>query len=367
MTSEGGWNMLDILNGFNSSDFTYRPNWKLIPVSRLEPNIENVEIFNKIYNWIKNEKHATRLQRTPSGGIAIPVHIPSYDIQAINSGVELVIIAHRCYRIQFAKTLKLTGTEYFRRFKKLCKSFGINLDDYKIPNGKEVKEQIEKPMISLEDIGFKDRIICGANHIDFHQSYPGGLAATHPEFQPVIDWIYKKRKQLQKNHPDEADDLKIMLDASIGYMQSYAAHGAKWSNLSRDAIKNNNDRMRKVASDLKKAGRIIIAYNTDGIWYKGKIYHGEGEGKKPTQWENDHVDVQIRFKSRGAYEFIENGIYTPVIRGHTKLDDIKPRENWEWGDIYHDAESLVRQFSFNEETGIEVVWKKLDSDILEEI
>ena len=110
--------------------------------------------------------------------------------------------------------------------------------------------------------------------------------------------------------------------------------GYKYAHLSRDAITDNNNRIIKLSDELSSQGRVILSYNTDGIWYQGEIYHGNGEGHDLGQWENDHINCQFRMKSDGSYEFIENGKYYPVVRGYTRLDRIKPRTEWVWGDIY---------------------------------
>ena len=89
-----------------------------------------------------------------------------------------------------------------------------------------------------------------------------------------------------------------------------------------------------------------ILYNTDGVWYyspNGKPYHGEGEGKGIGCWENDHLDCKWRAKSKGCYEFIEEGKYSPVVRGLTKYDKIKPdRTTWEWGDIFKKEAEVIQ-------------------------
>ena len=61
---------------------------------------------------------------------------------------------------------------------------------------------------------------------------------------------------------------------------------------------------------------------------------------------NDHIYCQFRLKSKGAYEYIDgDGHYQPVVRGYTKLDQIKDRSEWHWGDIY---QADVVKFSINE-------------------
>ena len=54
--------------------------------------------------------------------------------------------------------------------------------------------------------------------------------------------------------------------------------------------------------------------------------------------------------SDGAYEFIEDGVYHPVLRGTSTLDAVQPdRSKWTWGDIYRQA---VVCYKFDIEKGI---------------
>ena len=330
----------ELLKEFQSTVFNNNKpvNYVNIKCSLLTPNIENATKFNEILHYLQ-ENVTEKVHRTKSGGISRSrfIRLPSYDYTYSISGAELLILTEfGYYRIQFRPKLaetddakSMSGRKAFNEFKKILSENGINLDDYAVDNGEEVKQEIEKPMIKMErnmfistedHNGFKN-----AHHIDFHNSYPGGLMITHPEFKPVIEMMYAKRK--------ENPIYKAILNYSIGFMQSKWV-GFKYAALSRDAINNNNARLRRVAQALKDSGRTVLAYNTDGIWYCGEIYHGEGEGKNVGQWENDHINCHIRFKSAGAYEFIEDDKYHPVVRGYTRLDTIKSRDEWSWGDIY---------------------------------
>lgn len=318
-------------------------NYLLIPVSVFDISKEGAKEFNKIYRWLK-EQNLYILERTSSGGIKGGAHRkrPAWDVKTSRTCIELTVLLEGCaWRIQFRAKLKegLSGRKAFTKFKKLLLKRGINLDDYAIENGKEIKEQIEKPLIGAKSRVFYDYTFEKVNHIDFHSSYAGGLANTHPEFREVLNELYEKR--------EEKEEYKNILNFSIGFMQSLSGCNARWAHLSRDAIKDNNDRIKNLAETLEKKGRIVLTYNTDGIWYKGAVYHGEGEGEGLGEWHNDHINCTFRAKSSGSYEFIENGVYHPVVRGILNTS----KKNWEWGDIYS-KKAEISLFRFNEEEGV---------------
>lgn len=298
--------------------------------------------FNKLVSSCKKYQF-NKIIRTPSGGISYTTRLPAYDVRKTKACVELTVLEiGGMYRIQFRNLpeddLRLTGKQAFKKFVSILKKFGINLNEYAIANGSEIKKDIEKYIIKLDREMYKDKTFSKANHIDFHSSFAGGLANTHPEFRDALEYIYSKR--------DEDDVYKLILNASIGYMQSVPCCDAKWAHLSRDAIKDNNDRIRAMRNTLIKSGRPVIAFNTDGIWYLGEPYHGKNEGDGLGQWHNDYIGCrQLRFKSAGAYEFIDaKGGYHAVVRGRTRLDESLSRDNWHWGDIYRASAAPVQYY-----------------------
>lgn len=347
--------MKQYLLGLRHSPFKQKINMKWVPITTFRLSEENIETFNRIYVWLLNNVK-NKIKRTKSGGISYArIHFkpPMWDMVQGNTWINLTFVdLDGIWRIQFRfeaseKNKKQQyGAQSFKEFKRKCLAAGIDLTKYEIDNGVEVKEQIERPLIKLANPLVRNTIYEGVHHLDFHNSYPAGLAFTHPEFAPIIQELYEKRKQNEL--------YKAILNHSIGYMQSIKCCNAKWAHLSRDAINDNNKRMRELAERLRKSGRTILSYNTDGIWYQGEVYHGEGEGKALGQWENDHINCRFRAKSAGSYEFVENGEYNPVVRGHTKLDDIKPRTEWEWGDIYQ-PEAQIECYMWIDGLGIKKI------------
>lgn len=343
--------MLKELLKLKHSPITKKVNYIKIPCTAFNMNDEGASLFNKYFRWIK-EKGFNRIVRTPSGGISIErrnFKPPMWDVRATKSLIELtIVIKEGCWRLQFRIIPKETdggntlyGSTSFKIFKQKCLEYGIDLDNYIISNGEEVKKEIERPLIQLERPTYKDKVFENVHHLDFHSSYPTGLINTHPEFKEAIEWMYEHRKE-------DNGKWKLVLNATIGYMQSLDCCDARWAHLSRDAINDNNKRIREIADKLRESGRIVISYNTDGIWYKGEVYHDDNEGKQLGTWENDHINCTFRAKSAGSYEFIENGKYTPVVRGFTRLDTVKERKYWSWGDIYRiDAAPLVYRWTEN--------------------
>lgn len=309
-------------------------------------NAEGVKKFNEIYMMLK-ESDLGEMERTPNGGISKDFwNNNTWDYIESRAAIEITV-----YYLSYLFVFRLgrpqledyiSGWRAFQIFSNKCSEFGIDIYSYQIENGLEVKEDIPNPLIFMK---FKDKTFKKVNHIDFHSSYPAGLVNTHPEFRPVVEYFYEKRKEDPVN--------KGVLNCTIGFMQSVKCCKARWAHLSKDAITDNLKRIQNLAAKLALSGHLILGYNTDGIWYQGELYHGEGEGDKLGEWSNDHINCQFRAKSDGAYEFIENGKYTPVLRGFCNYDTIKSRDNWEWGDIYK-ADCKILNYTFNPERGVEL-------------
>lgn len=332
---------------------TRKANQILIPTTQLQLNEKNAIIFN---NMVKKYEKYNPIVRTNKGSISYTKTIlPAFDVRKLSTIVELTVLAKDgMFRLQL-RNLKediedndeISGMQSLKLLKRELQKDGVNLDDYAVKNGKELRndKNYTKDMeylIKLNNPIYADKTFKNAHHIDFHSSFPSGLVITHPEFYPTINRLYKERKV--------NEEYKAVLNKSIGTFWSKIV-GYKYITLAHDAIQNNDIRLLELAKRLEKSGRVILAFNTDGIWYVGKEYHGKGEGNNLGEWSNDHINCKIRFKSAGAYEFIENEKYYPVLRGSTRLDAIKERSSWQWGDIYQDiiVFNLTGNFITNEE------------------
>ena len=341
---------------------TERKNLKTVPLRKnvnkklLPLNKVSIELFNEIYLKVVELEKAGEMYRfewTDKGYIKKKriQYYPAYNFrQPTKKNIELVIL-HKDGMCRLVwdnaapddSNKEIPAYKAFQKFLKICEEEGINLEDYAIDNGAEVKKEIEKPIIKLETPRqVVDKIWDNAHHVDFHCSHPAGMAESYPELWPVVDRLYAARK--------EDEIYKKVINITWGYMQSVYV-GYRWANLSKAGMANTNRRMRSLTEALRENGNIILAYNTDGIWYVGDIYHGPGEGDQAGQWSNDHVNCRIRFKSAGAYEYIEDGVYTPVLRGRCNYDYVKPRSEWEWGDIYQEGTTPIL-YRFEEYKGI---------------
>lgn len=344
-----------ILENLNHAPIRRDVNYTKIPVTSFNFSEDGVEKFNQIYFELKEAcKDWNKIVRTPSGGISIErrnFRPPMWDVQNLKSTVEITIVGFfNMWRIQVRTSLgnKLGepryGRQSFRTFKSICESFGVNLESFAIENGEEVKKEIPKVPIKLERPTFAYKVYEGVHHIDLNSSFVAGMAESYPELRKPIEYMYSMRKQI----PEYKQDLV----ATQGFMQSKIIN-YRFAHLSKAGIESNNRKIEKIANNLREQGFIILLYNTDGIWYIGhdRQYHDENEGRALGQWKHDHINCKFRAVSKGAYEFIENGKINVVLRGITKLDKIKDRENWEWGDICR-LDAIPFKYEFYENKGV---------------
>lgn len=297
---------------------------------------DNAKFFNEVYCYLRQTDMYT-IARTKAGAIRKgPRYISNcyaWDVRKSSLGVMLTIsIGGKLYVLKFGLFNKEDAPEIypnvaFKQFTEKCMEFGIDLEKYAIDNGHEVRENTETAYIDMNK-AILDKELKNVHHIDFHSSYPAGLANTHPEFRPVMEYYYNLRK---------TDPVaKFMMNCGIGFMcTEKLGFNARFAHLRKDAVEDNNRRIEALRLQLIMTGHRIIGHNTDGIWYQGDIYHGPGEGAALGEWENDHTNCLFRAKSDGAYEYIEKGVYKPVLRGQTTYDTVEPdRTKWQWGDIY---------------------------------
>lgn len=338
-------------------DFTKRPEFAGMPVGHQNTHMNylnipripmkltdaTVALFNKQVDYFESVG-LPKIKRNPGGGIRRCSFGRGWDVQMIGrSAFELTVTTwFSTYRLVLTNNVgedgeatKITGRQAYVMMRREFEKDGVDLESYAVESGKEIKKtEIEPPMImATEDLEF-GKTYENVSHLDFHSSYPGGLANLHPEMRKTIERIYAKRKSSDKDA-----DLKLALDASIGFFQSQycriGGHGYALANLARDAVNDNNARIREVTAELLAAGRTPLLYNTDGIWYSGEpLESGADYGPGVGKWENDHLALRLRAKSKGSYEFADGDGYHPVVRGRTKYDEIKPRSEWEWGDIF---------------------------------
>ena len=198
----------------------------------------------------------------------------------------------------------------------------------------------------------KDHIFTNAYHLDINSAYPYFMTKKYPEWYKTINRIFEQRAQHK--------EYKCVLTYSYGYFQS-KYYGYKLADVSKYCVEETIKLLIQTKEVLEKNNCLALAYNTDGLWFtdkSGKIAEAiekEVCGNKLGQFKLDHKNCQIRFKSDGCYEFIENGKYKPVVRGKTTYDSYKSREDWQWGDIYRCGEPFKYYDSATEYGVIEEV------------
>lgn len=334
-------------------------NYLKMPANPMKPEDDNMETWNMVIDLLHHFGYRNdRLIFTKSGALSKSQFRCGYVVRDRRSYLEIVAVTiGGAFRVTFTANFDIineggmTGREAFQTMTREYAKDGIDIKSYATDRGSEIKAfEIEKPYISITNAVEIGETYEYVHHLDLHSAYPSGLAALHPELKPTIERIYERRK---KSANDKK--LKLALDASIGFMQSEycIVDGNKYAlaTLSRDGINWCNEQIRNLTKELMRQGYRALAYNTDGIWYT-KLENGKSVPSKPMTcalegttlgtYGTDHVNCKIRWKSKGSYEFIENGVYKPVVRGATRLDKLKARSEWEWGDIFQDAATIIR-------------------------
>lgn len=330
-------------------------------LSQLPKNIfslyseEEVEQFTLLYRWVvENTEQGYECDSKEELKKIVEMNKNTYSyyvVCRITSCVVYIYVKYIGILFSFSirddegvssdkKGKKIYGRTAFKAFENELAKDNISLKPYALDKEKawEWKQKIPKPVIKGTPFLEYDKTYENVHHIDFNSSYAAGLINTHPEFKTTLERIYENRKKDNGRN-------KAILNLSIGYMQSSGIN-YKYSQLVHDAHWDNIKRLVSLADRLLYSGRKVLLFNTDGIWYQGEIYHDENEGNALGQWKNDHLNCKLRVKSAGSYEYIENDTYHPVVRGKTKLDNIKNREHWQWGDIYQANEIIKYEFTF---------------------
>lgn len=340
--------MNKILNKYKGIDITFDLNYAKIPCNIIPMSPEGVNEFNKIVEYLHNEEY-NKITRSYSGGISISLANfmpPMYDVRQLKSCIEITIVDIKCYRIQFRTQFSemgktaISGKTAFLTFEKELRDTGIKISDYAINNGMEIKKSIPKQKRELND-DYEKMIIDNVHHIDFHSAYMSGVAISFPEFYPAIKKIYDKRK---------IDPIcKGVLTNSWGYMQSEIIK-AKYAHISKCGIEWTNKKLGELARKIIANKGKIIAFNADGVWYRGDIYHGEDEGPNLGQWENDYTNCSVYFDSIASYYIImEDGTTKVRASGKYNLDKIKPREDWTLDDFLNRGNSIMYSYNSQDE------------------
>lgn len=338
-------------------------NYLKIPVNRID-----VDKYNELVDWCLSQEDLKKgIERTRSGGISLKQDFmnhwdstPRITRNGNCIGAELLIIICRvkgakidffCGRFQIGtyqgtkeSEKHICGRQAYYEFKKILEKNNLDLEKYMLPtreDGLRIKKTIQNPMIDIAVGALPDVTYHNAWHYDLNSSYASGIKDVVPEFEPIIQKLYDERHSKSIN--------KDILNMTIGFFQSSLVD-YRLSHITKHCIENNNEKLSNKAIELIRKGCKILLYNTDGFWFIPAEGLELESSSKLGEFKLDHRKCDLRIKSKGAYEFIENGIYFPVVRGQCEMDHLKSRTEWKWGDIYA-AGAKVIIFEFIKKTG----------------
>lgn len=344
-----------MLKQYEGKPFTLKPN--KLQIEPITFSFSDMDLFNKIYKYVK--ENYLRVEPTNSKSMPYDTkykYHERYMIVKSKSAFELTVICYDgCYRfiignIRNEEENPISGKEAVRVIYKQAKKLGINLSKYAVSSdyGKDIKKTISKPHIEI--YGRAKRPYSNVHHLDLNSSYASRIIEVYPELAPLYEEMYRERHNKDNYY-------KHVLTNHIGCWQSVHCPDVndskriapyQFANLARIAVDGTRTMIETYVEVLKKSGRNVLLTNTDGIWYQGEIYHDENEGNELCQWKNDHINCTLIMKSKGAYQYIEDGVCHTVVRGTTNLDKEKERDDWEFGDIFKDVKMDCYAFDDNE-------------------
>lgn len=348
-----------ILDKYKSASITKDINYLKIPCTQ----IESLDEYNEVVRYLNDLYDKGEINRgfewTKSGGISLK-HIyhqlNNYEVKRNTPGTfhEIIIITIIDYkeyvmRLQYwtgttkNQKIPIPGKRAYMSFKYELLKDGIDIEMYKISReeGEQVKANIPSPLIKVANRAFLNKTFEHCYHLDLNSAYAAGMAELYPEWKPTIERIYDNRKGSPLK--------KAILNETYGFMQSRMV-GYKFTHISKYCVESCINKLNKLTDILNSNdSTVIIAYNTDGIWFQcldiDFITWIEKNICRETlgQAKIDFRDCKLRYKSPGAYEFIERGKYHVVLRGFCNKDKVKPRDEWEWGDIYNIIEYMFKE------------------------
>ena len=331
-----------MFEGIKYIDIIDNINYLKIPVTKvnLDKYNELVRYFNNLYNnkQINRDFIWTKSHGLSSDRDNLCHNLNCYEVKTYSWGAELIFSSPENgisrVQLQIGQPTKeksfMTGRRAYTRFRNELKKDGIDIEKYFITNGMEVKKEIEKPLCELYTDIYLNKEFDNAYHLDINSAYPYVMMKMYPEWSKTIQRIYDKRK---KNKV-----YKAVLNMTYGFFQS-KLFGAKLANVSKRCIHDTNMSLLKMSILLTDSGCKVLSYNVDGLWFQCNDERLITEIDKICSnnigdFKIDHRKCKIRFKGPKAYEYIENDITHIIYSGKTTLDKIKPREEWQWGDIF---------------------------------
>lgn len=340
-----------------------KPNRYTLPLNNI--SLDDVEEFNEIYFYIRDKY--SRVKPTKSNSIPYNGAIRykgRYIVIASANKFEIVLVCiEGCYRFILGENIDheqnpVSGKRAIKQLFRTAKKLNIDLSKYEqeTAEGVKTKEEIESPLIEefcLKKVLPYKEVIGNVHHLDLNSSYASRIAEAFPELKPLFDYMYERRHN-NNNY------FKHVLTNSIGCFQSPFCLSFKnknkikpfaFANLSKIAINGTRKLIEEYCQILANSGRQILLTNTDGIRYSGEIYHDENEGSELCQRRNDHINTDLLVKSKGAYQYRENGVVHTIVRGRTNLDAVKERNTRERGEILKKSIS-VQRYKWDDNKGV---------------
>lgn len=189
--------------------------------------------------------------------------------------------------------------------------------------------------------------------LDLNSAFGSALIKEVPETESYIEQLYYSRKEKPENKQIISSLVGMLGSPYTAQLKGLELKEHAWSQLRFNILKRISDELELTCCILRANGAKILMKKTDSIKF---IYPGHYLPKEIIlgpyigQWKIEFQDCKFRMRGIGAYEIYDpyTEKYEVKLSGKTTLDLLKPRTEWQWGDIYQ-ANDIV-SWCLNENT-----------------
>lgn len=181
---------------------------------------------------------------------------------------------------------------------------------------------------------YTDMVVNTCYSLDRNNSFPASMAEVYPATRPWVEKYYQERQEMKRLNKlglvtnTKYEEFKKYGSILVGWLNNPKTHRHRaWKKI----VSNSNKVVHKLREYIESRGNTVLLVNTDAIKFIGYIpYEGSDKlGEFKYEWE----DTKMYVKGVKSYAYLDKDKWKFKQAGKTKLDKLKPREDWTLDDF----------------------------------